>query len=126
MITLMDMNMNDTSAIQGFSEKQKRERSFELCLPALVKGFDAAEREFSEHTEVSSLSAQEAVLCLQAKVMIGTKLLLCLRVPQTFYLEKRFDLRLSGTVAFVKADVSIKTKNQLISVKLDRNFQVRP
>jgi hypothetical protein len=122
----MDMNVNNTISIQGFSETRKRERSFELCLPALVKGFDAAEREFLEHTEVSSLSAQEAVLCLRAKVMIGTKLLLCLRVPQTFHLEKRFDLCLSGTVAFVKADVSIKTKNQLVSVKLDRNFHVQP
>jgi hypothetical protein len=122
----MDMNMNGTSSIQGVSEARKRERSFELSLPALVKGFDAVEREFSEHTEVSSLSAQEAVLCLRAKVMIGSKLLLCLQVPQTFYLEKRFDLCLSGTVAFVKADVSIKTKNQLVSVKLDRNFQVQP
>ena len=122
----MDVNMNDPSSIQAFSEAQKKERSFEICLPALVKGFDDAEREFVEHTEVSSLSAQEAVLYLGAKVMIGTKLLLCLRVPQTFYLEKRFDLCLSGTVAFVKADVSIKTKNQLVSVKLDRNFQVQP
>lgn len=122
----MDMNMNGPSSIQDVSEARKRERSFELSLPALVKGFDAAEREFSEHTEVSSLSAEEAVLCLRAKVMIGTKLLLCLRIPQTFYLEKRFDLCLSGTVVFVKADVLIKTKNQLVSVKLDRNFQVRP
>ncbi|MDP2915260.1 MAG: hypothetical protein Q8O91_07385 [Candidatus Aminicenantes bacterium] len=122
----MDMNINGTSSIQGFSETRKRERSFELSLPALVKGFDAAEREFSEQTEVSSLSAQEAVLCLQSKVMIGTKLLLCLRVPQTFFLEKRFDLCLSGTVAFVKSDVSIKSRSQLVSVKLDRNFQVQP
>lgn len=122
----MDMNVNGTSSIQGFSETRKRERSFELSLPALVKGFDAAEREFSEQTEVSSLSAQEAVLCLQSKVMIGTKLLLCLRVPQTFFLEKRFDLCLSGTVAFVKSDVSIKSRSQLVSVKLDRNFKVQP
>jgi len=121
----MDMNVNGISSIQGFSETRKREQSFELSLPALVKGFDASEREFSEQTEVSSLSAQEAVLCLQSKVMIGTKLLLCLRVPQTFFLEKRFDLCLSGTVAFVKSDVSIKSRSQLVSVKLDRIFQIQ-
>jgi hypothetical protein len=121
----MAMNASDTSSLLSASEPRKRERSFEISLPALIKGYDAAEREFSEQTEISSLSAQEAVLCLRAKVMIGTKLLLSLKVPQTFLLEKRFDLCLSGTVAFVKSDVSVKSKNQLVSVKLDRNFQVQ-
>lgn len=120
--------MNTTiggAALKPAGPPRNRERSFEIVLPALVKGYDAAEREFSERTEVSSLSAQEAVLNLNAKVTIGTKLLLTLTVPQTFYLEKRFDLCLSGTVAFVKPDVSIKTKHQLVAIKLDRQFQVQ-
>jgi len=116
--------MNGNS-IQSEFEARKRERTFELSLPALVKGYDAADREFAENTEVSSLSAQEVVLWLRAKVMNGTKLLLNLQVPQTFMLEKRLELCLSGTVTFVKQEASVKTRNQLVSVKLDRNFRIQ-
>jgi len=120
----METNASVPAPLPAAAETRKKERSFELALPALIKGFDVAEREFEEQTEVTSLSSQEAVLSLRSKVMIGTKLLLSLRVPQTFFLEKRFDLCLSGTVAFVKADLSPTAKAQLVSVRLDRNFRV--
>ncbi len=102
----------------------KRERQFELSLPAKIRGTDALEREFTEETRISHLSADEVTFWLRSKVMIGTKLLLSLAVPKTFLLEKPLQLSLSGTVCFVKADMSVGRKNQLISIRLDKNYQI--
>jgi hypothetical protein len=109
---------------QGLSKSFKRERQFELSLPAIVKGADAQERDFSEETQISHLSANEVTFWLRAKVMIGTKLLLFLTIPRTFLLESPLQLSLSGTVCFVKSDMSVEKKNQLISIKLDKSYQI--
>lgn len=120
----MEMQANGVFG-QDLPGTQKKERTFELSLPALVRGFDAADREFSEKTAVSSLSAQEAVFWLRAKVTRGTKLALNLLVPQTSMLEKKLEVRLTGTVDIVRSDAPDKTRHRLIAVKLDRNFQIQ-
>ena len=103
---------------------KKRERSFEMALPALVEGRDALESEFEEKIEVSSLSAQEAVFWLSAKVLIGSKLVLHLQVPRTFLLEKPLEVQLAGTVQYVRSDLSVADKDQLVSIRLDRTFRI--
>ncbi len=103
---------------------RKKERSFEMAIPALVQGRDALESEFTERIEVSSLSAQEAVFWLAAKVMIGSKLALHLEVPRTFLLERPLEVSLAGTVQYVRSDLSVSEKDQLVSVKLDRTFRI--
>jgi hypothetical protein len=118
------MNVNGTS-IQGVSRAQKRERTFEFSLPVLVQGSDAADRKFSERTVLSSLSAKEAVFMLRARVMIGIRLNLNLQIPQTSMLEKPLELCVSGTVQYVRSDTSFKNKSQLVSMKLDSDFQIQ-
>jgi hypothetical protein len=103
---------------------KKRERSFEMALPALVQGRDALESEFSEKIEVTSLSAQEAVFWLSAKVLIGSKLFLHLQVPRTFLLERPLEVQLAGTVQYVRSDLSVTDKDQLVSIRLDRTFRI--
>lgn len=103
---------------------KKRERSFEMALPALVQGRDALESNFSEKIEVSSLSAQEAVFWLSAKVLIGSKLILHLQVPRTFLLERPLEVQLAGTVQYVRSDLSVTDKDQLVSIRLDRTFRI--
>jgi hypothetical protein len=112
------------SSEQSLPKAYKKERLFELALPAKVNGTDAQEREFSEETQISHLSADEVTFWLHSKVMIGTKLLLSLTIPRTFLLEKPLQLSLSGTVCFVKSDMSVSKKNQLISIRLDKNYQI--
>jgi hypothetical protein len=103
---------------------KRRERSFEMALPAVVQGRDALESEFAEKIEVSSLSAQEAVFWLSAKVLIGSKLVLHLQVPRTFLLERPLEVQLAGTVQYVRSDLSVSDKDQLVSVRLDRTFRI--
>ena len=112
--------------IQSILGARRRERTFEISLPAQVRGKDAAEREFLENTEISALSAQEAVLWLRAKVLIGAKLVICLRVPKTSMLEKPLELFLSGTVHFVRSESALRNKSQIITMRLDQNFLIRP
>jgi hypothetical protein len=121
----MDIFLNPTF-IPDSQVIRKKERAFELSLPAVVKGVDATEAEFAERTEISSLSAQEAVLWLSAKVTIGTKLALHLQIPRTFLLEKPLELRLAGTVQYVRSELSRNKKSQLVSVRLDRSFRIDP
>ena len=95
-----------------------------MAIPALVQGRDALESEFAEKIEVSSLSAQEAVFWLSAKVLIGSKLVLFLQVPRTFLLERPLEVKLAGTVQYVRSDLSVTDKDQLVSIRLERSFRI--
>lgn len=111
-------------SIQGAAKVSKRERSFELSLPALVSGSDVRGKEFEENTKILSISAQSALFWLKSKVLIGTPLSVCLQIPKTIILENRLNLVVSGTVKLVQANTN-KKNNQLISVQLDRSFKIR-
>jgi hypothetical protein len=112
-------------SIQGAAKVSKRERAFELSLPALVSGSDVKGKEFEENTKVLSISAQNALFWLKSKVLIGTPLSVNLQIPKTIILENRLNLVVSGTVKLVQANTN-KKNNQLISVQLDRTFKIRP
>jgi len=119
----MDLNMNIES-IQGVSGTGKRERAFDLFLPARVTGLDAAGREFEERTEICSISAQEASFRLQTRLPIGSKVLLNLDIPRTIILEKPLRLVLSGTVVFVKPEDTLG-KKQYLAARLDRGYKLQ-
>ena len=112
-------------SIQGAAKVSKRERSFELSLPALVSGSNVRGDEFEEDTKVLSISSQNALFWLKSKVLIGTPLCVCLQIPKTIILENRLNLVISGTVNLVQANTN-KKNNQLISIQLDRSFKIRP
>ncbi len=111
-------------SIQGAAKVSKRERAFELSLPALVSGSDVRGVEFEEDTKVLSISSQNALFWLRSKVLIGTPLCVSLQIPKTIILENRLNLVISGTVSLVQAN-SNKRNDQLISIQLDRNFKIR-
>jgi hypothetical protein len=111
-------------SIQGAAKVSKRERSFELSLPALVSGHDVKGKEFEEDTKILSISAQNALFWLKSRVLIGTPLCVCLQIPKTIILENRLHLVVSGTVKLVQANTN-KKNSQLVSVQLDRTFKIR-
>ena len=119
----IDLNMNIES-IQSVSRTGKRERAFDLSLPARVTGLDAVGRKFEERTEICSISAQEASFRLQTRLLIGSKVLLNLDVPRTIILEKPLRLLLSGTVVFVKSE-DTRGKKQYLAARLDRGYKLQ-
>jgi len=112
-------------SIQGATKVSKRERSFELSLPALVFGHDDKGKEFKEDTKILSISAQNALFWLKSKVLIGTLLNLSLQVPKTIILENRLNLMVSGKVVLVQGNTNNKN-SQLVSMQLERTFKIRP
>jgi len=110
-------------SVQGLSRPRKRERAFDLSLPARVTGLDAVDRKFEEQTEICSISAEEVSFWLQTRLMIGSKVLLNLDVPRTIILEKPIRLLLSGTVVFVKSGDRMG-KKQYLSARLDRGYKL--
>ena len=102
----------------------KRERIFELSLPALITGINAVGEEFQEYTELISLSCQEAIFKLDSKVIIGSKLNLSLDIPKTLFLENQLKVEMSGSVRFAKAEQN-ESKQQMIILRLNKNYKIR-
>lgn len=117
-------SLHDPST-QGAARAGKRERSFELSLPALVKGLDATGRKFEERTSVCGISAQEVSLRLKARLMIDSRLTLFLDIPRTLILESPLRMVLSGGVVYVRLEEKPE-KTQFIVVRLDRSFRLHP
>ncbi len=111
-------------SIQGATKVSKRERSFELSLPALVTGRNAKGKEFEENTRILSISAQSALFWLKSKVLIGSSLSLSLLIPKTIILENRLNLSVSGKVVLVQANSS-QNNNHLVSIQLDKTFKIK-
>lgn len=112
-------------SVQGAARAGKRERSFELTLPALVKGLDAAGRKFEERTSVCAISAQEASLRVKAKLGIDCRVTLFLDIPRTLILESPLRMVLSGAVVYVRMEDGTD-KTQFVVVRLDRSFRLHP
>jgi hypothetical protein len=112
-------------SIQGATKVSKRERSFELSLPALVSGHDVNGMEFEEDTKILSISAQNALFWLKSKILIGTPLNLSLQIPKTIILENRLCLMVSGRVNLVQGNTNNKN-SQLVSMQLERSFKIKP
>jgi len=125
------LNMNEKEepfkpSIHGASKDGKRERAFELSLPALVTGVDALENRFREKTLITSISSEEATIWLRSHVPIGAKLDISLDIPKTLILENSLKLQLTGTVLLTQADSSRNGKKQLVSLRLDKKFKLLP
>lgn len=117
---------NGKPSIQGATRDGKRERSFELSLPTLVIGTDAFDHKFREKTLLASISAQQAILRLKTRVLIGSQLRLFLDIPQTLILGKTLKLILSGSVVLVETDSAANGQKQLVAVRLDKRFKIEP
>ena len=113
-------------SIHGAPKDGKRERAFELSLPALVTGIDALENRFREKTLITSISSEEATVWLRSQVSIGTKLDISLDIPKTLILETSLKLQLTGTVLWIQTDSSHNGKKQLVSLRLDKKFKLIP
>lgn len=103
----------------------KRERCFDLSLQALVSGTNAIGIDFEEITELSSISSQEAVLTLENKVLIGSKLNISLKIPKTLLLQNRLNLTISGEVTYASSDRN-NPKIQHVRISLNKLFKIHP
>ena len=114
-----------TPSTQGEARAGKRERSFELSLPAVVKGLDARGKRFEERTMACAISAQELSFRLNTRLMIGGKMTVAIDVPRTLILESPLRLLITGLVVYVRSEAE-NGKSQYVTVRLDRRFRLQP
>jgi hypothetical protein len=112
------------TSFRGASHAGRRERAFELSLPALVSGEDASGKPFEERTDISSISAQEVSFPLKTRLLVGSKLVLNLAVPRTLILERPLRLLLSGSVVSARADQG-RVKRQSVAARLDKTYKLQ-
>ena len=123
------MSAKETAAnpsIHGVTRDGKRERAFELSLPAVVTGVDRAENRIRERTMLVSISSEEATVRLRSRVEPGLKLKLSLEIPKTLILQNQLRLHLTGTVASDPADTLQTGRKQDVLLRLDRKFRLLP
>jgi hypothetical protein len=99
--------------------------TFKLSLPVLVRGNKAEGDEFEEKTVITSISSNKAVLLLNSKILIGTKLNLSVDIPKTLFLENKFILYLSGEVVHINYEQN-KKYDQIITVELNKGYKIQP
>jgi hypothetical protein len=124
-----DMDAKETASkpsIHGVTRDGKRERAFELSLPAVVTGVDKAENRIREKTMLVSISSEEATVRLRSRVEPGLKLKLSLEIPKTLILQNQLRLHLTGTVASDPADTLQAGRKQDVLLRLDRKFRLLP
>jgi hypothetical protein len=112
-------------SIRTAARARKRERTFDLSLPASVKGLDARGKRFEEQTAICSISAQEVSFRLSTRLLIGAKMAVTLEIPRTLILESSLRLLVTGSVVQVRSEAQ-NGKSQFVSVRLDRAFRLRP
>lgn len=110
---------------QGPAGAGKKERTFDLSLPALIKGLDAAGRKFEERNAVCAISAQEVSFRLKARLIIDSRVTLFLDIPRTLILENPLRMVLSGAVVYVRFEEG-NGKLQFVVARLDRGFHLHP
>lgn len=102
----------------------KRERAFELSLPAVVTGIDSTGKRFREKTCLISISSAEATLWMKTNVTPGTRVEISLDIPKTLILENHLKLHLSGNVIAVRSETGHNGKKQVVSLSLERRFKL--
>jgi hypothetical protein len=118
-------NKDYKSSIQGVTGDRKGERLLSLSLPALVVGQSASGRKFKETTEIISISSELACFRLKTAVKIGSPLKLTLEIPATAFLLHPLKLEVSGTISRIEFNGG-KKFSQLVTIELDRHFQLSP
>lgn len=126
MKTDKESQITNKPSIQGVTGDRKRERIFELSLPALVKGKNAFGKSFEEKAEIKSISAQEAHLFLRTPVQIGNELKLTLNIPATFMLVHPIKMELFGQVSRVEMRKLGRNKLQLVIIDLESRYHIWP
>jgi len=124
-----EMNEKETASKPSFHDAArngKRERAFELSLPAVVTGVDRSENRIREKTMLVSISAEEATVRLRSKVEPGLRLKISLEIPKTLILQNQLRLFLTGTVAADPAAAEPSGRKQAVLLRLDRKFRLLP
>lgn len=103
----------------------RHENGFNMSLPMLVEGTDAAGVEFKEETILSFMSHKMATFDLKAPVLAGTKLKLIVALPPRLSEGDDLKLAVRGDVFLVEASPEDQSK-QRVFLNLESRYIISP
>jgi hypothetical protein len=104
--------------------QDRKGQVFNLPLPTLVSGQDAAGRVFQERTVLFYISDHGASFNLSNLVALGARLKLNIDLPQTLAENKNLKLVVNGRVALIEASESSPTR-QRVSLRFESRYFIQ-
>ena len=107
--------------LMDYAKNRRKEWRLDLPLPAVVEGDLPAGKKFKENTILENISARGAYFCLDSGITVGSKLNLCIDLPENLTEGKKVRLCLGGlTVRLEKKNK--KGKKQGVALCFDKKY----
>lgn len=116
--------MLSKSSLFHLGKSERKDQIFNLPLPTLVEGQDAAGKAFKEKTVLFYISHQGASFNLINFIALGSKLKLIIDLPPSLAEDKNLKLVINGRVALVEANNSHPSK-QRVSLRFESKYFIK-
>jgi hypothetical protein len=103
-------------------EKNTSQKEFSMSLPLKVSGVDSSGHEFSEESQLASISSEEAAFFLRAKVDRQASLKLVIPLPPKLADGQPLNLVLRGTVLQAVQSALAGIHGQRVRLKLESRY----
>ncbi len=116
--------MLSKSPLLNLGKIETRDQVFNLPLPTLVEGRDAAGKSFQEKTLLFYISHRGASFNLMNSIALGSKLKLIIDLPPSLGEDKNLKLVINGKVALVEENNSHPVK-QRVSLRFENKYFIK-
>jgi len=103
---------------------ERKDQIFNLPLPTVVEGRDAAGRSFQEKTVLFYISYHGASFNLSRPVTIGSRLKLLIDLPPSLAEDQNLKLVINGRVALVEANDSRHQRHR-VSLRFENKYFIK-
>lgn len=103
---------------------ERKDQVFNLPLPTVVEGRDAAGRAFQEKTVLFYISSRGASFNLASAIALGSKLKLIIDLPPSLSEDQNLKLVINGKVALVEAN-HLRPLRQRVSLRFENKYFIK-
>jgi hypothetical protein len=119
-----EADMLAKSSLSPPEKSERKDQIFNLPLPTVVDGRDAAGRPFREKTVLFYISHHGASFNLASPVTLGSKLKLIIDLPPSLGDDQNLKLVVNGRVALVEAPSSQTSRNR-VSLRFENKYFIK-
>ncbi len=116
--------MRSKSSLFHLDKAERKGQAFNLPLPTVVEGQDAAGKTFQEKTVLFYISHKGASFNLPNAIALGSKLKLIIDLPPALAEDKNLKLVIKGKVALVEANHSHPSR-QRVSLRFESKYFIK-
>jgi hypothetical protein len=112
------------SSLSPSEKNDRKEQIFNLPLPTVVEGHDAAGRPFQEKTVLFYISHHGATFNLANSITLSSKLKLIIDLPPSLSDDQNLKLVVNGRVALVESHHSQTSRNR-VSLRFENKYFIK-